>query len=230
MNADGTNVRQVTDNTAIDSRPNWSPSGEQIAHSSNRDGDAEIYIVNIDGSEPVQLTQNDAFDWSPTWSPNGEQIAFSSDRDGNAEIYVMNVDGSDVTRLTNSEGFDGFPVWANNGQEIVFSSERNGDTEIFSMSVNGENPQNISQNPNTDDAFANVAADGSIVYRSRSVEGAVDVDDANELLQIGGFATILAYTAIIVGSMLLLLKHGKLPFGGDNITTDNQCCFNGYSR
>ena len=60
-----------------------------------RDGNYEIYVMNIDGSEQVRLTNNTAVDLEPSFSPDGFKIAFDSNRDGNYEIYIMNMDGSE---------------------------------------------------------------------------------------------------------------------------------------
>jgi len=68
----------------------------KIAFISDRDGKAQIYVMDADGSNVVNLT-NDFFEnWAPEWSPDGEKIAFQSDRDGNWEIYIMDVDGSNI--------------------------------------------------------------------------------------------------------------------------------------
>ncbi len=58
---------------------------------SGRDGDAEIYVMDVDGSDVTRLT-NSGWAWSPSWSSDGSRIAFMSGRDGDAEIYVMDVD------------------------------------------------------------------------------------------------------------------------------------------
>ena len=100
MNADGTGVRQLTDNDDWDRFPAWSPNGKKIAFHSDRDGDEEIFVMNADGTGVTQLTDNFALnDMFPAWSPNGNKIAFESDRDGNNEIFVMNADGSNVVAL-----------------------------------------------------------------------------------------------------------------------------------
>jgi TolB protein len=93
--------------------PVFSPDGKQIAFMSGRDGNPEIYAMNVDGSNLRRLTNNQAGDSSPTWSPSGAQIAFTSDRSGKAQVYVMNsADGSGVRRLTVNESEADRPTWS----------------------------------------------------------------------------------------------------------------------
>jgi len=95
-------VRRITNNTAADTNPTWSPDGEWIAFQSNRDGQNEIYKLNVESGQVVRLTNNLASDADPDWLPYCDWIFFESDRDQNAEVYRMNENGGDQRNVTNS--------------------------------------------------------------------------------------------------------------------------------
>ena len=118
----------------------------RIAFSSIRDGDWEIYVMNVDGSGLTRLTNNADTDCCPSWSPDAARIAFESARDGNWEIYVMSADGSAVTRLTDNSAWDSCASWSPDGTRISFVSERDGNQEIYVMDVDGTNQRNLTNN------------------------------------------------------------------------------------
>lgn len=91
-------VRRLTHDPG-DAAPEGSPDGKMVAFMSNRDGNWEIYVVNVDGSGLRRLTNHPAIDGLPTWSPDGRYIAFVSNRDGDWAIWVVRPDGSGLKRL-----------------------------------------------------------------------------------------------------------------------------------
>ena len=151
MNADGSNVTQLTHNSSRDFNPAWSPDSRRIVFNSNRDGDYEIYVMNADGSNVTQLTHNSNENFWPVWSPDGRRIAFISKRDGDFEVYVMNDDGSSVTQLTHNSSYDASPAWSPDGHHIAFYSDRDGDAEIYVMNADGSNVTQLTHNSSYDD-------------------------------------------------------------------------------
>ncbi len=167
MNADGTNQRRLTNNTADDVNPSWSPDRTKIAFHSHRPGDGEIYVMNADGTNQKRLTNNPEDDDEPTWSPDGTKIAFHSHRSGKSEIYVMNADGTNQKRLTNNTAGDDRPTWSPDGTKIVFASDRDGDWEIYVMNADGTNQRKLTNNFPANDLAPAWSPDGTkIVFVS----------------------------------------------------------------
>jgi TolB protein len=110
MNADGTNIRQVTNLSDMGGRSTWSSDGTRLAFYRGPFGERDIYVINIDGTGLVQLTDG-GDNLGPSWSPDGNWIGFTSFRDGNNEIYLIRPDGTGLTRLTNSPISDWQPRW-----------------------------------------------------------------------------------------------------------------------
>ncbi len=86
IDADGTNLTQITTDSSDDVDACWSPDGKKIAFSSNREGtlglkkNFDIWALDLLGSGITQLTFNPGNDGAPFWAKNGV-IYFHSDRD-----------------------------------------------------------------------------------------------------------------------------------------------------
>jgi TolB protein len=120
MNADGTDVRQLTSNADFDSAPSWSPDGRLILFERALAGtftpgveaqEKDVYVMRADGTDVRRLTDSPGLDEGPELSPDGTKIAFSSARDGQQELYVMDADGSNPRRLTDNPARDESPDW-----------------------------------------------------------------------------------------------------------------------
>jgi tol-pal system beta propeller repeat protein TolB len=110
MDADGSNIRQVTNLDEMGGRSSWSPDGKKLAFYAGPAGDHNIYTINIDGTGLVQLTHG-GDNLGPSWSPDGNWVAFTSFRDGNNEIYIMRPDGTNPMRLTSNLTSEWQPRW-----------------------------------------------------------------------------------------------------------------------
>ena len=151
MDADGTNVKKLTNNTARDDHPAWSPDCKRIAFASDRDGDPEIYVMNADGTNVKKLTSNIAIDCGPDWSPDRKKIVFAANGEGNFEIYIMDADGTNVKKLTSNTADDACSAWSPDGKKIAFTSDRDGDPEIYVMDADGTNVTTLTNNTIIDD-------------------------------------------------------------------------------
>lgn len=150
MNLDGSNQINISNSTADDISPAWSPDGSKLAFVSDRDGNNEIYTMNADGSNQQRLTTNPANDLSPAWSPDGARLAFVSARNGNDEIYVMKADGTGQTNVSNHPADDFGVSWSPDGLHLAFASNRDGSYQIYSMNSDGSGQINLSRSAGDD--------------------------------------------------------------------------------
>jgi Tol biopolymer transport system component len=126
VNADGTELVQLTDAAGESKLPAWSPDGNTIAFESNRNGwptlpdyvlpaydgerfgEYDLYLMNVDGSNQVNITNNPRQDDSmAAWSQDG-LLVYSR----YACLMVMSPDSVDSVQLSpNNLCADVFPSW-----------------------------------------------------------------------------------------------------------------------
>jgi Tol biopolymer transport system component len=143
INADGTDLTQLTHSPAFEFDPSWSPDGTQIAYRSDRGDESEIWIMNADGTGQRRLTAG----LSPAWSPDGSSIAYASPgHDPNpplSGLSIMNPDGSGQHRVPNTDGGE-YPSWSPDGKRVAFNSNLTGDHVMYIVDVDGSNLVDLS--------------------------------------------------------------------------------------
>jgi TolB protein len=107
MDADGGNIRAVTNTGTFDFYPAWSPDGSKIVFAFPGGGVQSLVVTAPDGTSRTELTGEDTYDSFPAWSPDGCCIAFMSIRSGQADVWVFRSDGSGARQLTTDPAEDG---------------------------------------------------------------------------------------------------------------------------
>ncbi len=140
MNVDGTGIKQLMNVPGADFDPDWSPDGKKIAFTSLRDGNKQIYVLDVDSLAVARLTSLDVNieNSEPAWSPDGKKIAYLVKRVGTYQVWVMNSTGQDNIQVAHSGQslWDYLPAWSSDGKVILFSQRRpSGNPRPWLMSV-----------------------------------------------------------------------------------------------
>ena len=103
----------LTSTAGYDAECAYSPDGKQVVFCSDRDGDADLYIMNSDGSAVRQLTNQPGYDGGPFFSPDGRWIIYRTDRKKphHLQIHAIRTDGKHDTALTDNIGVNWAPYW-----------------------------------------------------------------------------------------------------------------------
>jgi Tol biopolymer transport system component len=159
MDADGGNVKRLTDQRGYDGGAFFSHDGKKICYRAFhpdtpeetkdyddllsrrlvRPGNMQLWIMDADGSNKVRLTDNGGANFCPYFHPSDAKLIFASNlsnpKGRNFDLYMIGVDGQGLEQVTFEESFDGFPMFSPDGTKLVFcsnrASERRGETNVF---------------------------------------------------------------------------------------------------
>lgn len=132
MNADGSNVRRLTDAAGYDGGPFFSPDGQRIVwrHFEENGAIADVWTMKLDGSDKRRVTDFKSMSWAPFYHPSGKYFIFTSNKLGfeNFELFLVDAKGEhEPVRVTFTPGFDGLPVFSPDGKKLCWTSGRTGD-------------------------------------------------------------------------------------------------------
>ncbi len=127
-----------------DTEPDWSPGGRQIAFTSWRSGNQDIYILSLDADGGDALAVNltatpDTDEDYPAWNHDGSQIAYSASLDGVEGVYVKAVQQPQAPTLI---GRGRMPAWAPNDGSVVYTldyygAENGWQSQILAGAIGG---------------------------------------------------------------------------------------------
>jgi Tol biopolymer transport system component len=187
---DGGALRQLTDTDGYDAEATVSPKGDRIVFTSSRDGDLDLYSMNIDGGDVQRLTNKTGYDGGAFYSWDGKRIVYRGHhpktkkgietfrsllargvvRPSKMEIFVMDADGRNKRQITSFGAASFAPFFHPDNKRIVFVSNfqdpagRN--FEIYMMRADGTGIERITFNP-TFDGFPMFDATGTkLVFAS----------------------------------------------------------------
>jgi TolB protein len=144
MDQDGANVRYLSRGDDLVLTPRFSSSADTITYMSYRQGDPQVYLMNIETGQREMVYNFAGMSFSPRFSPDSQRVIFSLQRGGNSNLFVMDLRSKATMRLTDTQVIDTAPSYSPDGTQICFESDRGGQQQIYVMSANGGQAQRIS--------------------------------------------------------------------------------------
>lgn len=128
MNADGSEVQQLTSETGGACQPEWAPDGLRLAYISPCDGPqdrydrASLFVLDLETGRSDLISTLATGDYDPAWSPDGTTLAFTSLQTGRPQIFIYDLDSGETRNLMNRSTISRMPAWSPDGEQILFVS------------------------------------------------------------------------------------------------------------
>jgi Tol biopolymer transport system component len=180
---DGKIIKQLTHSKGYDAEATLSPDGKKMIYTSDKDGDIDLYIMELKTGKEKRITNTLGYDGGAWFSPDGKKIIWRASRPStedaikeykellaenlvaptNMEVFVANADGSHVHQVTHFGQANWAPAFYPDGKRIIFASnqeyKRGFPFNLYSINEDGSNLQKITHEK-IFDAFAMFSPDG----------------------------------------------------------------------
>lgn len=144
MDSDGANLAYLTSAQDLVLTPRFSPVDQEITFISYRQGQPQVYLLNLRTERQEVLGNFPGMTFAPRFSPDGKRVVMSLSQGGDTDIHLMELATRRMRRLTQSPGIDTAPSFSPDGSSVVFESDRGSTQQIYVMNADGSNVRRIS--------------------------------------------------------------------------------------
>jgi TolB protein len=124
MDLSSSEATRITSSAGIDSRPNWSPNGDQIVFIRDNSKDTQLVLLNLTSKKEMILVGTDAMELDPIFSSDGQNVYYSSGKNGSLDLWEINL-STRVSKVITQEGsLERLPVPTKNSNQLVYLKKR----------------------------------------------------------------------------------------------------------
>jgi TolB protein len=188
-------VKQLTKSKGYDAEATISPDGKKMIYTSTKDGDIDLYIMDLKTGKEKKITNTLGYDGGAWFSPDGKKIIWRASRPTveadvkeykdflaqnlvaptNMEVFIADVNGKNVKQVTNFGNANWAPAYMPDSKRIIFASnhqsKRGFPFNLFTINEDGSGLEKISAEKSFD-AFPMFSPDGKkIIFCSNRNNG-----------------------------------------------------------
>jgi TolB protein len=133
---DGQGLRRLTQSSAIDTEPVFSPDGQTLYFVSDRGGGPQIYRMPVAGGSVERVSFSGNYNISPAISPDGRTLAYVARSGGSFSVCTLDVASGKVQQISDTTS-DESPSFAPNGRMLIYATKYLGRDVLMTSSLDG---------------------------------------------------------------------------------------------
>jgi Tol biopolymer transport system component/imidazolonepropionase-like amidohydrolase len=171
-------LTQLTDDPFIQTQPNWSADGKQIAYVSDRNGTSDIWLHDLTTGSNTVLVEGAGDVTVPAWSPDGDAIAYierspANPTGGTIRVHDME---SGTSKAANPASFMPTPLsWTDDGKSVALTTlnrystkYREGAYEMMFVPIDGSETYSVTPSPHRSLSAGQLSPNGRLLAYSES--------------------------------------------------------------
>jgi TolB protein len=161
--------QRVSARAGVNQAPAWSPDGKKLALTlSTRDGNLDIYVLDIATQALTRITDDPGIDTEPQWSKDGQNLYFTSDRAGGPQIYRIGVQSGDKPRrLTFQGSYNARARLSPDESQMAFVTQEDGGYRIAIQDLRGRGEVQVLTKGHSDVSPSYAPNGAEIIYATR---------------------------------------------------------------
>ena len=115
--------------------PDYDGSGERVIFSALKEGQTDLYIIELLTGEIERLTFDPFNDTHPSWHPTTGKILYTSERGGKNRLVLVDLNIGMERVLTDNTYNAISPTWTPGGESILFCSDAQGIYDVYELEI-----------------------------------------------------------------------------------------------
>ena len=135
INADGSNLKQITSGKYDDREPTWDPEGEEILFTSDRDGNYDIWQINLETGREIKLTDHPDDEGYPIKNADGSKLLYTREIKGTySQVRMIDLEDdekTDIAIIKSTTAKFYHPAWARDGVGFSYLKHVGNDVNLY---------------------------------------------------------------------------------------------------